>query len=199
MKNNAAKIPYKAFLGLAIAATLISGMVGIGTWAYFSDTGTAADNVLAAGTLDLKTNDADGVTQTLVASNLMPGETLGPETVILKNSGSLGASSLDIDFNYAESDDAKNPLDRTADDTAAMIEVTTLNYNSSSLLGSISDTNANGYRDVQDLKNSDLSGRTGIAAGSSKAFEIAVKARNSINGDFQADGIVITITFTLNQ
>ncbi len=199
MKNKATKLPLKAITGLTIAVLLLSGMVGIGTWAYFSDTETTTNNVLAAGTLDLKTNDVDGVSQTLLATNLMPGETLGPETIILKNSGSLDSSSLDIVFTYIESDATKNPADKSANDTAAQIEVTTLNYNSSSLLGSVSDTNTNGYRDIQDLKNSNLSGLAGITAASSKDFDIAIKARNTINGDYQADGIVITITFTLNQ
>ena len=84
----------KRILGLTIAVLLLIGMTGIGTWAYFSDVETSTGNVLAAGTLDLKTDDVNGVSQTLLATNMRPGYIVGPETIILKNSGSVQGSSL---------------------------------------------------------------------------------------------------------
>jgi len=189
----------KKILGLTIAVLLIIGMFGVGTWAYFNDIETSTSNVLAAGTLDLKTNDVDGVSQTLSATNMEPGDTIGPETIILKNTGSIAGSSVDLAFTYEESDDTTNPTDKSADDTAALVELTMLKYGGSSLLASVTDSNSNGYRDIQDLKNADLSGQSSIGASASKDFEIAIKARNSISSDYQGDGIVITMTFTLNQ
>ena len=189
----------KKILGLSIALILLTGISGIGTWAYFNDIETSSGNVLAAGTLDLKTNDVDGVSQTLVASNMEPGDTVGPETIILKNSGTVDGSSLDLSFTYSENDASANPTNRSADDTAATIELTTLKYNDISLLGSVTDSNTNGYRDIQDLKGTDLSGQSGIAAQASKDFEIAIQARTDVSGEFQADGITITMTFILNQ
>ena len=189
----------KRILGLTIAFILLIGMTGIGTWAYFSDVETSTGNVLAAGTLDLKTDDVDGVSQTLLAMNMEPGDTVGPETIILKNIGSVGGSSLDLAFTYVESDSSSNPLNKSADDTAAVIEVITLNYDGFSLLGSVSDNNTNGYTDVEDLKNADLSGQSGINASATKNFEIAVKLKDSADKDFQADGINLTMTFILNQ
>jgi len=47
----------KKLFGLTIAALLIIGIVGGGTWAYFSDTETSSSNQITAGTLDL---DLDG-------------------------------------------------------------------------------------------------------------------------------------------
>ena len=76
----------KKLLGLTIAFMLFIGMSGIGTWAYFSDTESVTGNVLTAGTLDLKTDDVDGVTETLLATSMKPGDTVGPETITLKNS-----------------------------------------------------------------------------------------------------------------
>ena len=189
----------KKIIGIVIAALLISGISGIGTWAYFADNENSTGNTFAAGTLDLKTNDQDGVSQTLLATNFQPGETIGPETIILKNSGSLDASSLDIVFSYEERDGTTNPADRTADDTAAVIEITLLKYDGAGLLSGISDLNENGYRDIYDLKNADLTGQSGITSLSSKDFEITVRSRSGISGEFQSDGIVITMTFTLNQ
>jgi predicted ribosomally synthesized peptide with SipW-like signal peptide len=174
-------------------------MSGIGTWAFFSDVETSSQNTFAAGTLDLKTNDADGVTQTLLAANMNPGDSIGPVTIILKNTGTLNASSLDLAFTYVDDDDTNNPIDKSADETAALIELITLKYDGYNLLGAVQDNNTNGYRDIQDLKNTDLSGQNGINASSTKDFEIGIKARTSVDSQFQADGINITMTFTLNQ
>ena len=189
----------KKILGLTVAVLLSIGMVGIGTWAYFSDVETSTGNVLTAGTLDLKTNDVDGVSQTLLATNMEPGDTIGPETIILKNAGSTMGSTLDLTFTYVESDGSSNPVNKSADNTAAMIELITLKYDGSDLLASVMDNNTNGYRDIQDLKNTDLSGQSGIDTLASKEFEIAVKSRDGISGDYQTDGISVTMTFTLNQ
>lgn len=189
----------KRILGLTISFILLIGMTGIGTWAYFSDVETSNGNVLAAGTLDLKTDDVDGVSQTLLATNMKPGDIVGPETIILKNSGSVQGSSLDLSFTYTESDSNPNPVNMSANATAAIVEVITLNYGGSSILSSVSDNNSNGYKDVQDLKNANLSGLTGIAPSATKAFEIAVQLRSSASKDFQADGISVTMNFILNQ
>ncbi len=73
----------KKIIGLTIAFLLLIGMVGIGTFAYFSDVEIVSSNQLSAGTLDLKTNDADGVSQTLYAINMAPGNTVGSQTISL--------------------------------------------------------------------------------------------------------------------
>jgi len=190
----------KKIIGLTIAFMLLIGMTGIGTWAYFSDVEASTGNQMTAGTLDLKTNDADGVSQTLFVTNMAPGDTVGPETIILKNIGSVDGSTLDLVFSYIENDGSSNLVDKTEDETAAMLEVKVLNYGGSSLLGSINDGNGNGWKDIQDLTTSDLSGQSGIgAAPASKVFEIGVMLRTETGNDFQSDGITVTMTFTLNQ
>ncbi len=189
----------KKTLALMLLALLLIALVGGGTWAYFSDTETSTNNQLTAGTLDLKTNDADGVSQTLYSNNMAPGDTVGPSTIHLKNAGSLNGASLDMAFAYVESDGSPNLINKSADDTAAMMEVTTLNYNGSSLLNSVSDVNGNGYKDVYDLARANLTGLSGINASATKDFQIAVKLRPETGDDFQADGVTITMTFTLKQ
>ena len=190
----------KKILGLTIAFMLLIGMTGIGTWAYFSDVETSTGNQMTAGTLDLKTDDVDGVSQTLFATNMAPGDTVGPETISLKNTGSVDGLTLDLAFSYINNDGSPNPAPMTADETAAMLEVTLLKYNTVSLLGSVSDGNSNTWTDIEDLKNADLSGQGRIDASTSKAFQIAVQLRGVETGNaFQADGITVTMTFTLNQ
>jgi len=188
----------KKIMGLTIALMLLISMGGIGTWAYFQDTETSTGNVFAAGTLDLKTDDVDGVTQTLYASNLKPGDNVSG-SITLKNTGSVAGSTLDLAFSYVESDSSPNPADMSANATAAQMELTTLDYGGSSLLGSISDGNSNTYTDIEDLKNADLTGQSGINPSATEDFSITVQLRGDTGGDFQSDGINITITFTLNQ
>ena len=189
----------KKILGLILAVILVTGISGIGAWAYFSDTESSPNNQLTAGTLDLKTNDVDGVTQTLNAPNLKPNNSYGPSTIILRNSGSLAGATLDMAFSYVASDGSPNAVDMTADATAAVLEVTTLTYDGNSLLGSVFDNNSNGYKDIQDVKNATLTGLAGLGAGASKNFVITIKMRDGISNNFQADGVDITMTFTLKQ
>lgn len=188
----------KKILGLTIAFMLLVGMAGIGTWAYFQDTETSTGNVMAAGTLDLKTNDVDGVTQTLYATNMKPGDSVSGN-VTLKNSGTTNGSTLNLTFSYLESDSSPNPLNMSANATAAQVEVTALNYGGSDLLTGVSDDNTNGYKDVQDLTNAALTSLSGINPSATKGFGITVQLRANTSGDFQADGITVAITFTLNQ
>lgn len=190
----------KKIFGLMIVLLLMAGMTGISTWAFFTDVETSSGNVLAAGTLDLKTDDQDGVTQTLIATNMRRGDIVGPEVIILKNSGSLDSSTIDISFSYIEDDSSPNPIDMSADDTASLIIVTVLNYDETSILTSISDHNSNGFFDVYDLATaSSLTGLPGIASEATKNFEIAVQLSETVTGQYQADGIDITMTFSLKQ
>lgn len=192
-------MPMKVIISLTMALILIVSIIGVGSFAHFGDTETSANNQLTAGTLDLKTDDVNGVSQTLYSANMTPDDTVGPSTIQLKNSGSMNGSALDIVFSYVENDGSPNTVNKSADDTAGMMEVTTLSYDGSSLLSSVSDANTNGYKDVYDLANADLTGQSGISASATKSFQIAVQLRTETGNDFQADGITITMTFTLNQ
>jgi hypothetical protein len=80
-----------------------------------------------------------------------------------------------------------------------VIAVTTLDYGGSSLLGTVSDSNVNGYIDIYDLKNAHLTGLSGLDAGASKSFDISIQLISTTGNDFQNDGINITMTFTLKQ
>jgi predicted ribosomally synthesized peptide with SipW-like signal peptide len=189
----------KKIVGLSLALVMVIGLVGVGTFAYFTDSEISSGNQLVAGTLDLTTNDSDGVSQTLYATNMSPGATVGPSTIRLRNAGTTDGTTLDINFSYVESDGSPNTVNKSADEVAAMIEVIALDYGSSSLLGNISDTNGNGYRDVYELKNTDLTGLSGIAASATKNFNVSVRLRSETGNNFQTDGLTMTMTFTLKQ
>jgi len=82
----------KKILGLTIAALLVMGLVGGGTWAYFTDVETSTGNTFAAGTLDLEVNTENPWTSTAIdnsATPMKPGETFSPVPIACKNVGSL--------------------------------------------------------------------------------------------------------------
>ena len=182
---------------ILVVASVIAG----GAFAAFLDVETSTNNTFTTGTLDLKTNDADGVTQTLYATNMKPGDTVGPETITLKNSGSIDGATLDIDVSYVESDGTNPPefpVNKTADEFADELIVDTLSYGGTNLLLLVTDTDGDGI-DMKEVAVTDFSGQAGINAGLTKDFIIQVTLKDTIGNDFQADGIDVTITFTLNQ
>ena len=118
---------------------------------------------------------------------------------MLKNSGRIAGSSLDISFSFVNSDGTPNSVEMTANETAAILEVITLSYDSTNLLTSVSDGNINGYKDIEDVANTDLSGQSGLTASATKNFSIEVTTDNGTSHDFENDGITVTMNFTLNQ
>jgi len=194
----------KKILGLTIAAVIVIATAGLGTYALFSDTETSSANTFIAGTLDLKTGTTDGVTGTLGSSAMAPGDYV-PETaatLTLNNAGTIDGSTMDISCSYTESDGTgatEDTVDMDADDTAAMMTITTLNYGSTSLLSSITDYNSNGRVDLEDFANDPFTGLSGIDSSSSEDFEIQVQFDSSAGNDYQNDGIEVTFTFSLNQ
>ena len=80
----------RKIIGLTVAALLVMGLVGGGTWAYFSDTETSGTNVLSAGTLDLTLG---GATAPFSIAGMQPGDSGDPEVSwTLTQSGSLSGN-----------------------------------------------------------------------------------------------------------
>jgi len=192
----------KLLTSLLTIGVVSVAMVG-GTLAYFNDVEASSSNILQAGTLDLKTNDADGVTATLSATNMKPGDSQGPATITLKNAGSIDGSSLDIDISYEESDgteptDTGLANDISADEFADELLVDTLTYGGTNLLTGITDADSDGI-DMKEVAAADLTGQAGIDASDTADFVVKVTLKSSAGNDLQGDGIDVTFTFTLNQ
>jgi len=86
----------KKIIGLLSAVALVMAMVGGGTWAYFADTETSADNSLASGTLDLTIDGGNVVVTTFSESTVGAGDS-GSGSSVLANVGSLGGC-LSLEF-----------------------------------------------------------------------------------------------------
>jgi predicted ribosomally synthesized peptide with SipW-like signal peptide len=91
-----------------------AGLIGTGTYAYFSDP-EIAGNTFSAGTLDLQLSQ-DGITYyndpnpLLVVNNLAPGDESVEKTLYFKNAGTI-SGIVTVDLSYVEHDD---PLDADA-------------------------------------------------------------------------------------
>jgi predicted ribosomally synthesized peptide with SipW-like signal peptide len=88
----------KKIIGLTVAAMMVMGLVGGGTWAYFSDPEVSGQNLFAAGTLDLEVGGGSDTSYQLFASlsNKKPGDS-GNGTVALDYAGSLNGT-LNVQF-----------------------------------------------------------------------------------------------------
>lgn len=101
----------KKILGLTVAAILVIGLVGGGTWAYFSDTETVSSNNFTAGTLDLNLND--GSAAAINIHDTFPTDNGSAADWELANDGSIDAWLEIITSNI-------NAIDAQAD--GAMLE-----------------------------------------------------------------------------
>lgn len=97
----------KKILGLTIVALMVLGLVGGGTWAYFSDVATTTGNTFAAGTLDLglssntsNTSSTGSTSATWTTpSNWAPGDNVSG-TLYVNNNGTIAMSSVNITFSH---------------------------------------------------------------------------------------------------
>ena len=204
----------KKILGLTIAALLIIGMVGGGTWAYFSDTETSTDNTFTAGTLDLKLQDddesaTDGVTASWFNDNMAPGDSeVG--WVDLWNSGTLDAHHVEISFANTVTDVVTTGND---DDISDSMNVTAMSYGATDLLAlsagafvntdiEAADVNDDQIITLDELDSVTIDNLTEVPTADSaleKRLAMTVELDSDTGNGNQGDSVTTVITFELNQ
>ncbi len=209
----------KKILGLTIAALLIMGIVGGGTYAYFSDTETSNDNTWTAGTLNLVnvisgtavntdvivTEQADGLNDKVqfgTVTPIVPGSS-GTITWTLTNEGNVdGTLTLVAVTTFTEGATA-NEAELTADpdnsqglDDEIMVWVTSFDGTTTTdILGATGAYVA----------------MSGLAAALNSEIDVAMDAAQiivyvlhwevptTVGSEIQGDTAELDITFTLNQ
>lgn len=195
--SNLRKGTVVSLLTIALATTVGA----YGTFAYFSDTESSTSNLFAAGTLDLELSTAEsgGIDAFVEAGNFAPGDAESG-TLTLENTGSIydgdaeGHSvDLSIDTTVTQTD-----ADETSTDMAKYLEVTVFSYDSTSLVGSVTDANGNGYVDLEDLGAHSF---TGLAdpGSAGKNLDVEVSFHTSAGNDLQGDSVNVQWDFTLQQ
>ncbi len=175
-----------ASLALAVGAT----------FAFFSDEGTSNDNVFAAGTLDLKLSDdtpetdQDDVTASFGGTALSPGDSVSGQ-LRLKNTGTIAADHAEVAVVNTNSD-LSTPLDE-------VLEITTLDYDSLSVLSQLSDNNGNGWIDLDDLEALGLDNLALTDLATNHPLDLTVTFRSDADNSYQGDSVDSDWTITLNQ
>jgi len=108
----------KKIFGLTIAAVLVMGLVGGGTWAYFSDPETSTGNTLTAGTLNLQVGAADPITESFTLTDKLPGDSGSIEWQV-QNTGDVDVGYLDIAFTNIVDNENTVQEPETGDDASS--------------------------------------------------------------------------------
>ena len=108
----------KKIFGLTVAALLVMGLVGGGTWAYFSDPETSTGNTLTAGTLNLQVGAADPITESFTLTDKVPGDSDSIEWQV-QNIGDVDVGYLDIAFTNIVDDENTVQEPETGDDASS--------------------------------------------------------------------------------
>jgi len=83
----------KKVIGLTLAAILIAGIAGGGTWAFFSDSETSQNNTLTAGTLDLRVGATDPCTESInLGTQIKPGDNDNAADWTITNLGNISGT-----------------------------------------------------------------------------------------------------------
>lgn len=208
---------------LGILATLTALLAG--TYAFFSDTEASVGNSAQADTMDLSISDRDegflqGNTATWVMANMVPGQSTVAESTILRNDGSVTADHVEIAFTH-EIDDGDPSLESDTnpnsnpEDLARWMRVDFLKYdgrlyNLSPVGGSFSDSNGNGFIDLDDLADPVNEGALDNLRpprpnfgnpnlGSTESLDMALSFHPNATNDIQGDTLITSVHFTLNQ
>jgi len=201
----------KTILVSMMTIALVAALIGGGIYAAFSDVETSTGNEFIAGTLDLKLTDADetlqdGVTGSIGATNMKPDDS-GTVTgwIKVKNSGTLDGT-LTLTISLSEPTEPSEPTDPdldtelTADEFADGVIATVLTYDTTTdLLADVTDDDSDG-KDLKEIADDIVSYDLGtLGAGVENQLDITVYLDDACGNDFQADGVDVTFSFTLNQ
>lgn len=211
----------KSVLTAILTIALVSVLVGAGTFAYFTDTEMSSGNMFTAGTLDLKVSDDDegfgeGVSTTWIMNDMEPGVTGFTNFVTLVNSGNVAGNHVEISFSHSLEENGYLESDTNSSsapgDMAKWIEITSCSYDGVILAlgntGTLSDANANGWIDLQDVTmspNTDVGGPLDNLLSplpnsvGSQSIVMSLYFRPEATNDIQGDTLTTTVTFTLNQ
>lgn len=195
---------------IAITALLVQA----GTWAFFTDNEKSQSYSAATVRLDLKVADADedgggldGVHNTWVMSNALPGLSTVAASVWFRNAGTVKADHLEIGVNNQVVDPPgpESDSEESTTDMDKAVQITEMNYvtdtSTVNCLSLLSDSNANGYKDLDDLEAQGLDNLEPPLKSNvlSSHLDMSLKFHEGADNDYQGDTLYSEFAFTLNQ
>ncbi|MDY0393893.1 CalY family protein [Virgibacillus halophilus] len=192
-------------MGMGIATGVLAvGLIGGGTFAYFSDTETS-NNTFAAGTLDLTLKP----TEIINVNNIKPGDWMN-RSFKLKNDGSLDISKVLLSTDYTVTDANGN----NNDDFGKHIRVNFMWNKDKSITGSWTGLDqVVWYTTLDELKGMSpdavankvfvphFEEKGGLKAGDSDTLDVQFEfvENNQDQNEFQGDSLNLTWKFEAKQ
>jgi len=195
----------KIMMSLLVIA-VATMMVGMGTFALYSDSETSSGNTYTSGTLDLTSDNPAAFVVGL--GNLAPGVINAPQSIMVTNAGTLPGATMDIDVNIiGEADGVTTSPDGTGVNMGAHafiseLDVVTFTWGAVDLKALTPDANLNGVIDLGDVDVcSPYLAQPGLIAGANGTLtlDVILDPDGGAGNAPQGDGAVIDVVFTLNQ
>lgn len=199
MKNQISKIRNLLTIGLALM--VFSGGI---VYAYFTSSATSSSNSFSAGTLTLKLSKddstySDSVTATWGKSNMKPGDSASG-TLYIKNTGSIAANHIEITTSNSITEASSGPGTTDTTKMDKVLKITTLTYDGTNLLATLTDANSNGIKDLDDLESTTLDNLSLTDINTSHTLAMTVQLDSSLaENQHQGDSVQTTMTITLKQ
>lgn len=192
----------------------VLALVGGATYAFFSDQGTSSDNIFNSGTLDMQlSNNNSTFTEDVSATwglASAPGDTFDA-TLYIKNSGSVLANHVELMFINTMINAGSAPGNVSTTPMDQVIEITALQWDSDAngspdvdLLPGVTNINANGIIDFDDLENQTADDFDNLLFGGPQTtghgLRIAGRLHPTLTtNEHQGDSVDMDLTVTLNQ
>lgn len=200
----------KIFSMMFVTVVLLAS-VGGGTWAWFQDTETSANNSLTAGTLDLNVDGVNTEVNTFSVSNVAPGDS-GNGSTELSNVGSLDGE-LDVYLHYVYSTGGTGPTEfedgvSHMGDNAQMAIYLDVDKSGDWSTGDIglkydgttyTNPTALDYSKMKNYSQVTWDAVETLGAGAADDFIIEWQIPGTVDNEIQGDEVHFKITFTLEQ
>lgn len=200
----------KKIFGLTIATLIVLAMMAGGTWAYFSDTESSANNTLTAGTMDLNVDGGNAAVTTFSVTGKAPGDS-GTGSTTLANAGNL-SGELDITFSAitntgngtGEFGDSSGDLGGVAE-MAVYVDVDQSGAWNAGDIGLKSDgttyssPTALNYATINSYGSDTFNAVETVNASAADSLVIDWRIPTSAGNSIQGDSVSFDITFTLEQ
>lgn len=200
-----------ALSGLSILSAL--ALMGGATFAYFSDVGTSTGNTFSSGTLNLQLDDTnesatESVTNSITATNFLPGQSVNGFISLHNPTGSLPIAEVEMTLDTTETADPADPSD-----LKNVLKLTVLNDDETSDALCAGGTNLTGTIDAQ-VGNNDgtlwfsefddggvdiYDALPGLATNTTRNICFTVTFDLNAGNIYQGDAVNTTFTFTANQ
>ena len=203
------KVPKELVL-LALAGTLtavnliVVGMPFNPTAALMTDSQGVPSNQFTTGTFDVKLSDSnetdqDSVTATWTSTGMRPGDSVSA-TLSVKNIGTVVGDHIEISTSNTMTEAASAPGSTSTVPMDSVLEIIVFSYDGVDKRSLISDSNGNGFKDMDDLEATTIDNLALTDLNLAHTLEMTVLLNYNVSANqHHGDSVATVFTVTLNQ